>query len=342
MTAQIHNVIIGNGSAGNGAAAVLRERDPDCRITIITMSSLPFYNRYDLPRIFEGCRDWREILPHPPSYYDDQAIVLRRHSRVTEVDSRARTISFAHNEKMHYDRLLVCAGGRGYLPEQLSDYRHLMHAFGAYEAAISVNKALPQGGSAVILGGDMIGLDLARTLVATGYRVVVLADEFTFWPHRIAPGERDDYLEALVQMGMEVADGTTPVAIETGGEGQPARRVVLEDGSEYAADVVLPFYGLVPLVEFMLRSGVDIERGLLVDPQLRTSDENIWAAGDVCQIWSDEEKAYRFYYGWNNVRAMGEVAARNMTGAGQPFAGAPDESLRIDEKGCIRSPYWEH
>lgn len=342
MVSMTHNVIIGNGSAGNGAAMILRERDPDCRITIITMSSLPFYNRYDLPRIFEGCHDWREILAHPPSYYDDQAIVLRRHSRVTEVDSRTRTISFAHNERMNYDRLLVCAGGRGYLPEQLSDFRHLMHGFGSYEAAMSVYKALPQGGSAVILGGDMIGLDLGRTLVATGYRVSVLADKFTFWPHRVTADERDDCLEALEHMGMEVVDGANPVSIEAGGKAKPAHSVVLEDGREYAADVVLPFYGLVPMVEFMLRSGIDIERGLLVDPQLRTTDQNIWAAGDVCQIWSDEEKAYRFFYGWSNVRAMGEVAARNMTGAEQPFVGTQDDRLRIDKKGYIRSPYWEH
>ena len=264
---------------------------------------------------------------------------MRRHSRVTEVDSRARTISFAHNEKMHYDRLLVCAGGRGYLPEQLSDYRHLMHAFGSYEAAMSVYKALPQGGSAVILGGDMIGLDLARTLVATGYRVVVLADKFTFWPHRIAAEERGAFLDALEQMGMEVATERPRL------RSRPAAKASRHDAwswktaAEYAADVVLPFYGLVPLVEFMLRSGVDIERGLLVDPQLRTSDENIWAAGDVCQIWSDEEKAYRFYYGWNNVRAMGEVAARNMTGAEPALhAGAQDERLRIDEMGTSARP----
>ena len=145
MTAQTHNVIIGNGSAGNGAAAVLRERDPDCRITIITMSSLPFYNRYDLPRIFRGLpRLARSSCPIRRPTTTIRTSSCRRHSRVTEVDSRARIISFAHNEKMHYDRLLVCAGGRGYLPEHLSDYRHLMHTFGAYEAAISVyNAAAP-------------------------------------------------------------------------------------------------------------------------------------------------------------------------------------------------------
>jgi NAD(P)H-nitrite reductase large subunit len=335
-------VIIGNGSAGNGAAATLRERDPDCLITIITMSSLPFYNRYDLPRIFEGCRDWREILAHPPSYYDENVIALRRHSRVTEVDSRSRTISFAHNERMHYDHLLVCAGGRGYLPERLSDYRHLMHSFGSYEAAMEVYRALPPGGKVVILGGDMIGLDLARTLVATGYRVMVLADKFTFWPHKIAADEREGYLQALERMGMEVVEESNVASIENGNEEKPARRVMLEDGREFAADVVLPFFGLMPMVEFMLSSGVDIERGLLVDPFLRTTDKHIWAAGDVCQIWSDEEKAYRFYYGWNNVAAMGEVAAHNITGTEQAFMGASDERLRIDEKRHIRSPYWEH
>jgi NADPH-dependent 2,4-dienoyl-CoA reductase/sulfur reductase-like enzyme len=92
----------------------------------------------------------------------------------------------------------------------------------------------------------------------------------------------------------------------------------------------------------MLGSGVDIERGLLVDPNLRTTNDHIWAAGDVCQIWSTEDNAYRFYYGWNNLRAMGEVAARNMTGDDEPFVGSTAETLCIDDKGYVDSPFWRH
>lgn len=342
MADAIHNVIIGNGSAGNGAAVTLRERDPDCRITIITLGSLPFYNRYDLPRVFQGCYDWREILVHPLTYYDDNRITLRRNSRVTDVDARARTITFAHNEVMHYDRLLVCAGGRGYLPEELSDYHSLMHEFSSFEEAMRAWRALPEGGTAVMLGGDMIGLDLARTLVETGYSVILVANDYTFWPHRVIPDERDGYIKALEHMGIEVVSGARPVAIEEGGAGLPARRLMFEDGSDVHGDIVLPFYGLVPGVEFMLGSGVDIERGLLVSPSLRTTDESIWAAGDVCQIWSEEEKSYRFYYGWNNVRRMGEVAARNVSGGDEPFESIDDERLRIDKHGHIVSPFWEH
>lgn len=342
MASSGHNVIIGNGSSGNGAASTLRERDPDCRITIITMSSLPFYNRYDLPRVFRGCHDWREILGHPLAYYEDHDITLRRNSRVTDVDCKTRTISFAHNEQIHYDRLLVCSGGRSYLPEELSDYRHLMHGFGSFEAAMRVYSVLPEGGCVVMLGGDMIGLDLARTLVDTGYRVCLIANEYTFWPHRVTRDERGGYLEALEHMGMEVIPSARPVTIETAGQESPTRRIVLDDGSELYGDVIMPFHGLVPSIEFMLGAGVDIERGLLVNPELRTTDENIWAAGDVCQIWSAEDNSYRFYYGWNNICAMGEIAARNMTGAEEPFSGTSDESLRVDRSGHIRSPYWNH
>jgi NAD(P)H-nitrite reductase large subunit len=342
MAEAMHNVIIGNGSAGNGAAITLRQRDPDCRITIITMSSLPFYNRYDLPQVFRGCYDWREILVHPLDYYDDNRITLRRNSRVTDVDGRSRAITFAHNEIMHYDRLLVCAGGRGYLPEELSDYRGQMHYFNSFEAAILTHRALPAGGTVVVLGGDMIGLDLARTLLDTGYRVVLLANEYTFWPHQVHEDERDGFVKALEHMGIEVIDGVKPVALEAGGKGKPPHRILFEDGGDVHGDVVMPFYGLVPTAEFMLGSGVDIERGLLVDPMLHTTDENIWAAGDVCQIWSEEDKAYRFYYGWNNVRMMGEVAARNVTGANEAFEGLDDERLRIDKKGGIVSPFWEY
>lgn len=342
MAKPAHYVIIGVGIAGNQAAGTLRQRDPDCRISIITMTSLPYYNRYDLPRVFCGCSDWQELIVHPPAYYEEERITLRRNSQVVNVDGKGRSISFAHNEELHYDRLLVCSGGRSHLPEGLSEYKHLMNGFTSFEAAITVSKLLPPGGRVVMLGGDMIGLDLARTLVETGYQVTLVVSEYTFWPHRVEADQRADFLEALQRMGIELYDRGPLERVEEGAKGAPARRLVFEDGSELFGDVVMPFCGLVPSVEFMLGSGVDIERGLLVDPNLRTTDEYIWAAGDVCQIWSTEENAYRFYYGWNNVRAMGEVAASNMAGEDKPFVGSTAETLRIDDMGYVDSPLWRH
>jgi pyruvate/2-oxoglutarate dehydrogenase complex dihydrolipoamide dehydrogenase (E3) component len=106
--------------------------------------------------------------------------------------------------------------------------------------------------------------------------------------------------------------------------------------------VIMPFYGLAPALDFIARSGVDIERGLLVNPELRTTDPHIWAAGDVCQIWSAEDNAYRFYYGGRNVKAMGEIAACNMTGATDSFRTFVDETLSVNGEGKLHSSFWDY
>ncbi len=341
MATPAHHVIIGNGVAGNRAAAVLRELDPDNRITIISIGALLFYDRYQLPQIFRGKRDWREFLVYPPSYYEDHRIAVRRKCRVTQVDPRRRMLMLAHREEVGYDHLLIASGGAGYLPPALADSRPLLHSFVTYRTAITTADALPAGGRVIMLGGDILGLDVAHAMAAAGHPVALIPSEQTFWPHRVDPADRPPLFEALGRAGIEVLESTPVERIEAAEEG-PARRVVLADGRALAADVVMAFYGLVPSLDFMVGSGVDIERGLLVNPELRTTDPNIWAAGDVCQIWSAEDNGYRFYYGWKNVKAMGEIAARNIAGAEQPFHSAVDETLAVDGQGRLHSSFWDY
>ena len=340
-----HHVIVGSGVAGAQAARTLRAREPEARISMLTLASLPFYNRYDLPQVFRGRQDWHQFLVDPPEYYTENRIELRRCTQVANVDSQRKVITLGHNEEMHYDTLVVASGGRSYLPEELSEFRHLLDGFGSYEQAMVVRRKVPDGGTVMLLGGDMIGLDLARTLLDTGHKVVLVTDEHTFWPHQVTDDEKKELLTVLERMGVEIIAGDCEGgidAIQEGAKGLPARRVIFGGGRDRYADVIMPFYGLHPSVEFMLGSGVDIERGLLVKKSLRTTNESIYAAGDVCQIWSDEEKRYRFYYGWKNVRAMGELAARNITGEDEAFEPTQDESLHIHDGVTIHSPFWEY
>jgi NAD(P)H-nitrite reductase large subunit len=340
-----HHVIIGNGVAGNQAARTLREREPAARISLLTLSALPFYNRYDLPRVFRGVHDWREFLVDPPAYYEEQRIELRRCTQVVNVDAKRKVITLGHNEELHYDTLLVASGGRAYLPEELSEYRDLLDGFASFEQAMVIRRKLPDGGTVALLGGDMIGLDLARSLVETGHHVVLVTGKYTFWPHQESTEQRQELLRVLAATGMEIIDADAEggiASIQAGAPGFATRRVLFGRGRECTADVLLPSFGLVPSVEFMIGSGIGIERGLLVSPTLRTTDESILAAGDVCQIWSDEEKRYRFYYGWKNVRAMGDLAARNLTGDDEAFVPQQDETLHIHDGVTIHSPFWEY
>ena len=342
MTSPMHHVIIGSGSAGFGAAKTLRAADKDCRVTMITMDSLPFYHRYDLPQIFRGRQDWRELLDVPPSKYDELNIKLRRRSRVVDVDGSNQLIMLAHQETVAYDHLLVCAGGRSYLPENLTNQVDLLHGFGSFEAAMQVYRDLPKGGTAIMIGGDMIGIDLALTLLDTGYKVALIANQQTFWPHEIKPDEQKALLKALEAKGMSVFADLRPVGISKNCGNGAARCVTLEDGTEVIGDVVMSFCGLSPSVEFMLGADVDIERGILVNSELRTSNDTIWAAGDVCQIWHDEEKAYKFYHGWKNVRVMGELAARNMLGGHEIFDVNAKDQIGVGPDGQLNSTFWTH
>lgn len=340
MTEPLHHVIIGSGSAGFGAAKTLRENDADCRITMFTMDGIPFYQRYELPQIFRGRSDWRDLLAVPPSFYDDHRINLRRRCRVTDVDGAKHQITLAHQEIVPYDRLLVCAGGRGYLPENLTGFAGLIHGFGSFEAAMRTYTDMPKGGHVVMIGGDMVGIDLMLTLLDTGYKITLITNAQTFWPHELTAEQRKPLLDVLRGKGVTVHEDARAVRVEACNGGAPARSVTLDNGTQVQGDVVMAFCGLASSVEFMLRADVDIERGLLVNPELRTTNDTIWAAGDVCQIWHDSEKAYKFYHGWRNVGVMGELAARNMLGAHEVFDVDAPETITVGADGEIDSTFW--
>ena len=345
MSRPRHHVIIGTGVAGNQATRTLRQREPGARISLLTLSALPFYNRYDLPRVFRGVHDWREFLVDPPSFYQDQRIELRRCTQVVNVDAQHKTIALEHNETLSYDTLLVASGGRPYLPEELSEYRDLLDGFSSFEQAMAMQSKLPPGGTVAHPGrrhdragpGAHAGRYRAPRRAGCRQAHLLAARRNTRAAQRAAGragahGYR--YHRGRCPRGHRVYSGRA--------RGFAARRIVFGKGRECTADVVLPSFGLAPSVEFMIGSGVAIERGLLVSPTLRTTDESIMAAGDVCQIWSDADNRYRFYFGWKNVRAMGELAARNLTGDDEAFVPAQDETLHIHDGITIHSPFWEY
>jgi NAD(P)H-nitrite reductase large subunit len=342
MAKSEHYVIIGNGVAGSEAARHLRQRDRDSRITMVSAGKLLTINRYELPNIFSSSDDWRAFLLHPPEYYDEHRISVRRNTWVTHVDPAQKLLMLRHREPLSYTKLLIASGGGRYIPENLSQYRDLIAKFGTYEEARTVCDALPKHGHMVMLGGDMIGLDLARTLVKDGFKVTVIGENHLFWPHQLEPEEKRTFVTALQDMRINVITDVGIVSIRQGERHKPDRHIVLDNGKTIDADVILSFCGLMPSLAFMAGSGVDIERGVLVNPQLRSTDKSIWAAGDVCQIWSPEENQYRFFYGWKNVKKMGKIAAFNMTGANESIRTFENERLVTTDTGEIDSPFWQY
>ena len=139
--------------------------------------------------MFEGKRDWRAYLVYPPDYYEEKRITVRRKCRVTQVDPRRRVLMLAHREEVGYDTLLIASGGGGYLPPRLAEYAPLFHHFGTYRAALATADALPDGGTRrSCSAATSSGIDVAHAIAATGHRVILIASEQVFWPHKVERG----------------------------------------------------------------------------------------------------------------------------------------------------------
>ncbi len=204
---------------------------------------------------------------------------------------------------------------------------------------------MPKGGRAIVLGGDMYGVSLARKLVELGFHVTLVPYERTFWPHPVEAEELPQFLDALAAFGIEVFEGVKPgdgVRIEkvetVEGAGHP-KRVAFTDGGVISGDIVLPFFGTLPAVDFMHGAGVEIEHGIHVDDTLRTANEAIWAIGDACQLGPTAGATAYIHYCREDVTAMANVAALNMTGDRAKLGPLHQERLGINERGELVSPY---
>lgn len=333
-------VLIGNGAAGNRAAELLRERDPDGVITIVSRGTLLQYRRDRLNDLFDGRTDWRDYLVNAPDFYTEKGIRVRRQSTVVKVDADAGSVVFANGEAIGFDKLLVATGGERYLPDDLLDFADQCHFFDSYEEAMTLRRALPDGGRVLILGGDMAAIGLARKLREHGHGVALVPHERSFRPHLVDEAAQGPYLAALEKMGIEVLAPGPIDGIEAADSGSGAKRVRFAGGGEATADIVLPAYGSVPAVDFMHGTGVEIERGILVGATQRSAKENVWAAGNACQLEPTEKGIH--IYNRDLVLQMGEVAARDMIGDPlELFEPGYAQELALDADGGLQSIFFD-
>ncbi|MFC1500415.1 NAD(P)/FAD-dependent oxidoreductase, partial [Candidatus Zixiibacteriota bacterium] len=278
-----------------------------------------------------------QLVVRPPSHYREQNIRLRLGQEVQRVDLQEKTLYLKHMEKVHYTRLLLCSGGWPRIPEIHYPYRQhftilkgLSHARGFREQISGVDRVL-------MVGGDLVSLKITETLLDMGREVLFMIDRDSFWPLTLTDDIRDGFAERLSKQGAEVITDDEITGIEKGESGY---EVMTRHDRMISCDLVGAFFGLVPNVDFLFSSGLDIDRGILVDDHLQASDPDVWAAGDCAQIWNPAINNYWVSIGWENARILGEVAARNMLGE-SATAGAPKESALEYEGIKVNTSWWQ-
>ena len=350
----MHTAIIGNGVTGVSAALKLRELQPDWRITLISGESKYHYSRPALMYIFMGHMRYQETKPFEDSFWGEKRLDLVR-GWVTKIDSGAKRLEMHDAPPISYDKLLIATGSKsnkfGWPGQDLDGVQGLwglQDLAQLYESAKTARKA-------VIVGGGLIGIELAEMLHSRGIHVTFLVREKSYWSN-ILPAEESAMINRLIQAhGIELLLETELDTIVDDGNGR-CGAVLTKDGRRIDCQIVGLTAGVSPNIGVLEGSDIESGRGVLVDDLLRTSVPDVFAAGDCAEIKVEGEARNKIQQVWYTGKMQGEHVARVMAGqdpgdydSGIWFNSAKFLDLEYHTYGKVnvrvpgeKNLYWEH
>jgi NADPH-dependent 2,4-dienoyl-CoA reductase/sulfur reductase-like enzyme len=310
-------VIVGGGAAGLAAAEMLRRKGYAGAVTMISADTDPPCDRPNLSKDFlagSAPEDW--IPLRPPDWYSEHKIELILNSRVTELDTRGKTVSTDTGKSFPYGALLLATGAdpvripiEGAEPSQIFFLRSFTDSKAIAERASQANKA-------VVVGASFIGLEVAASLRTRGIEVHVVAPE-NIPMERILGAELGAFIRTLHEShGVVFHLGQTVKRID-------GRQMILSGGGTLEADLLVLGVGVRPSIALAERAGLAMDHGILVNEYLETSAPGVFAAGDAAR-WPDPHSGERIRVEhWVVAERQGQTAAKNMLGLGERFDAVP-------------------
>jgi NADPH-dependent 2,4-dienoyl-CoA reductase/sulfur reductase-like enzyme len=332
---QGHCIIIGNGPSANEAARTLRQADADLRITLIGQEPVGYYKPHLLPDYISGSISEADLYVDPLSFFREKSIGLRLGQPVVDVDFTQRRVILEHQETVPFDGLIIAVGGKPNIPEPLERFADLMLTLKTVADARTWIETLKRVDSVLVVGGDLPSLSFVKALRSMGKEVTFILSDRSLWPIRYSDPVREQLAGVLASRGVQVLDSRTVKGVERLSDTELEVRT--EDRT-VKTGAVGAFYGLVPNVAFLKRSGLDMERGILVDEFLRTRFPNVYAAGDCAQVYHPGMRDYWVSIGYGNAVGLGRIAALNMAGSSVSADVQPESIFRVD--GIIANVAW--
>jgi 3-phenylpropionate/trans-cinnamate dioxygenase ferredoxin reductase component len=308
MSATATFVIVGGGLAGAKAAEALRAEGFDGRVVVIGAEPHLPYERPPLSKDYLlGTSDRDKIFVHDAAWYHDQDIDLRRGITVTSINRGSRQVGLSDGGGVTYDKLLL---GTGATPRRLSVPGHdrdTVRYLRTVDDSEILRETLATAGRIAVIGGGWIGLETAAAARAADVEVTVIGSQRQ--PLRGVLGEKMGAVFADLHRdhGVELRLGVRLTEITATG-------VRLDDGTHVDADAVVAGIGAVPNTELAAAAGLVVGNGIETTADLRTSDPDIFAVGDVANAFHPRLGKHIRVEHWANALNQPAVAARGMLG----------------------------
>lgn len=310
-----HIVIIGNGISGVTAARHIRKLS-DKKITIVSDETDYFFSRTALMYIYMGHMKFEHTQPYENHFWKKNRIDLKK-GRVKTVETASKTLHFENNETLLYDKLIIATGSKpnkfGWPGQDLKGAQGLYSKqdLDTLEEMAPDNKACQR---AVIVGGGLIGIELAEMLNTRQIPVTFLVRETSFWNGVLPKGESEMINRHIKSHHIDLRLGTNLKAIKDDGSGRVKSVIIEETGEEIPCTVVGLTAGVTPNIDFLKPSNIEIDKGVLVNRNLETNIKDIYAIGDCAQQREAIGQRRTIEAVWYTGRMMGEVLAQTICG----------------------------
>jgi nitrite reductase (NADH) large subunit len=308
-------VIIGAGIAGVSAAESVRNASADSTITLISFEPDNPYYRLNLTRHLAGEIDSAELVIHPDEWYRSRQIDLLAGKRVETISCNAKTVELDDGTSLPYDRLILAMGSHPFVPPISGTDLDGVFTLRTAEDSARIIRHLENGKPCVCIGGGILGLETAGALAQRGGNVTLLESHEWLMPRQLNQAAAQRLEAHMTTLGVKLRKNARTQQI-LGSDGQVSA-VLLADGTQIDCGMVILCTGVRPNTSLARKAGLEVNRGVVVDNHLRTSDPHIFAAGDLA------EHNGTVYGIWGPSQFQGTIAGLNALGGDTQFGGVP-------------------
>ena len=298
-------LIIGNGIAGLSAAKEIRKNDIEGSITMVSSEPYLTYYRVRLTEYLYKEYNDEELLVNKEDWYEENNIEVLLSKIVEELDTNNNKIKLDDGTEIEYEKLLIATGSRPFIPPVAGKFKKGVLALRTLRDLEYINDYFSTKENITVIGGGLLGLEAAWSLKQLGKKVNIVE----FAPY-LLPRQLDEELsrkleEKLINEGFNLY--LNAAAEEILGE-NVANGIKLNNGTEFETDAVLFSVGVRPNLDLIRDTEIKFNKGILVDSNLKTNIDNIYAAGDVIEV---DGKTIGL---WTSSNQQGKIAGRNMSG----------------------------
>ena len=314
MSSEQTFILVGAGLASAKAAESLRAEGFEGRVVVVGEESELPYERPPLSKGYLLGKEEREkAFVHDQAWYDEHQVELLLGVHAEAIHRDARELELSDGRRLAYDKLLLATGSS---PRRLNvpgADQEGVHYLRKLPESDELRRAIEQGNPrVVVIGGGWIGLETASAAREHGCEVTLLEAADAVLQGPLGPEIGAFFADVQRQHGVDVRLGAKVAEIR--GDNGKANAVVLDDGTELAADHVIVAVGIKPNTELAEQAGLDVDNGVLVDASLKTSDPAIYACGDVANAFHPFYNERIRVEHWDNAKKQGTAAGKAMLG----------------------------